>query len=629
MALQDTDNLIVQRGSNLNKVQIQNMASIQDTDLLVVGRGSDAYKISGKDFIESVKPDDPDKAPMIGAALLTGPNNFSDGTFTTTLTSYDPGNPEAQQSLKAKVVGPFAAVGETSPITGIISGANGNITPLEDTGTRVDANVSSILSAMRVTKITGMGLDKRSSDQYTVELQTFKVDGVQITATNIVTTEGTNYSADSWQNWLVNPQLANSVQGQGSTTYSCTFDPIDVEGLTVTVTTGSIGPIYVLDEFGEKVYIIGGSNYYKRGPELNLTDRTNLDNGLFMPGDVVKESGTPPTQLVYAQANDEDKGAYYNYFDVAAFKTSSWLITDYIDETLIGTTFTFSYFYSEDGVNWTKKGNYDSKNSPGITPGSDDAVGMVTIYGQPGVGEAKISLTGVEYRGTVGTLPSDNPFGEQSTVVSIDPVDPSMTVSGGTWSIGETVKNTVTRFPTIIPKSDEVVGFDDGGALPGYVGPRWNSGGITTTDTDGAGTVTIPEPGVIASVEIRPTSWSNATQGGTPQYGFNSTGFSGNTYSTTLSGIYSNGSGENTCLALINESFVASACEQGAPLYFADNGQLARWSDGGSDDNRTGSVGFKWDSQGRVWITIQGRYVYTKVTTGLDGVVDASAETVP
>ena len=50
------------------------------------------------------------------------------------------------------------------------------------------------------------------------------------------------------------------------------------------------------------------------------------------------------------------------------------------------------------------------------------------------VGEAKISLTGVQYAGTVGSLPSDNPFGSKVSITAIDEATPSITTDGGIWS---------------------------------------------------------------------------------------------------------------------------------------------------------------------------------------------------
>ena len=54
MTVDPTDNLIVQRGSTLGKIEVQNMATIQNNDLLIVGRGSDSFKITGQDFKNSL-----------------------------------------------------------------------------------------------------------------------------------------------------------------------------------------------------------------------------------------------------------------------------------------------------------------------------------------------------------------------------------------------------------------------------------------------------------------------------------------------------------------------------------------------------------------------------------------------
>ena len=43
-----TDNLIVQRGSDLYTITIEDMSTIQDDDLVMIGRGSESYKINGK-----------------------------------------------------------------------------------------------------------------------------------------------------------------------------------------------------------------------------------------------------------------------------------------------------------------------------------------------------------------------------------------------------------------------------------------------------------------------------------------------------------------------------------------------------------------------------------------------------
>ena len=51
MSLESTDNLIIQRGDSLYKVNKDNlMDKLQDDDLLIVARGSTNYKIKGSEF---------------------------------------------------------------------------------------------------------------------------------------------------------------------------------------------------------------------------------------------------------------------------------------------------------------------------------------------------------------------------------------------------------------------------------------------------------------------------------------------------------------------------------------------------------------------------------------------------
>ena len=226
--------------------------------------------------------------------------------------------------------------------------------------------------------------------------------------------------------------------GTGTTgwlTLSGGTGPVTASGFTVTV-TGAGAQIRAF-EFDGTVLIDG---------QITLTLQNDKDLDVFQPGDVVQEEGTPTTALVYAQANDETIGSYFNYFVTdPELKTQGWKILDSLDETLIGTTFTFSYFVSDDGIAWSKLGNYNSTETPG-NPIKKYA--SFTIYGQPGVGEAKISLTGLQYAGTVGTLPSDNPFGSEFSITAIDEATPSITTDGGTWNTGEVVTGQERPVPT-------------------------------------------------------------------------------------------------------------------------------------------------------------------------------------
>ena len=231
----------------------------------------------------------------------------------------------------------------------------------------------------------------------------------------------------------------SNLGGGAAYTYTITGD-VTVTGTTggsqgrykalsdeVTITPNASGATFTFTA-NNGMYI----NYVPLGGETELTLTDTTDLALFTPGDVVQVDGSPNTALVYAQANDEDTGSYFNYFVTdPELKYSGWKITDYLDQTSIGTTFTFSYFTSNDGISWSKVGNYNSTESPGI---SVLPYGAFTIYGQSGVGEAKISLTGLQYAGTVGTLPTANPFATDVSVISTNLATPSITTDGGAWT---------------------------------------------------------------------------------------------------------------------------------------------------------------------------------------------------
>jgi hypothetical protein len=121
MALEDTDNLIVQRDSNLYNVTIENMSTIQDTDLLLVQRGSDLYHITGEDL-----PSGGGVAPEILNFTLsendTGGDRFTNETFNTNVTCNIKAQEPIVYGLKAKVEGDLVVQAQTSVITGTSAG---------------------------------------------------------------------------------------------------------------------------------------------------------------------------------------------------------------------------------------------------------------------------------------------------------------------------------------------------------------------------------------------------------------------------------------------------------------------------------------------------------------------------
>ena len=63
MSIQDTDLLLVNRSSQTQKLEAQNMSTIEDNDLFLVNRPGDSktYKVTGGDLLEytggAINPD--------------------------------------------------------------------------------------------------------------------------------------------------------------------------------------------------------------------------------------------------------------------------------------------------------------------------------------------------------------------------------------------------------------------------------------------------------------------------------------------------------------------------------------------------------------------------------------------
>jgi hypothetical protein len=136
-----TDNLIVQRGSDLYTTTIEDMSTIQDDDLVMIGRGSESYKINGKEFKEQAGGGGGAATPEIfDVALIGSGPGFDNETYTTNV-NYNPGNPAAALSLKAKVDGALSVAGNTGEIVGI-EGSTSSFAPVIYTGNSGTQDIS-------------------------------------------------------------------------------------------------------------------------------------------------------------------------------------------------------------------------------------------------------------------------------------------------------------------------------------------------------------------------------------------------------------------------------------------------------------------------------------------------------
>ena len=323
--LQPSDQFLVNRADSTKTVTTENlMAELQDTDLMLVNRSDTTYKITGKDLKDSVQPDV--QPPTVAGAILSGGPGFSGQTYTTSLVSYTPGVPSATQGLKAKVSGALSVPGQTSPITNI-----DNIKYVDDVFA-INSNAEGYFSGdpTTITNVSPVGQFSYSS--YAVGLM-FDGNVVSSSATSCRMVGGGAAYGNGCESFHFELAANNIVPGdtfdvynRGATNtadykpWSAIFlkaDGSSIAGYTdfranatwgwTTLTVPNEATAirflsYLLSTDYCQTYIAGyrhNGNLLINGTGtiLTLADRTNLDNGAFVKGDVVTGytgSGGPP-----------------------------------------------------------------------------------------------------------------------------------------------------------------------------------------------------------------------------------------------------------------------------------------------------------------------------------------------
>ena len=290
MTVEPTDKLLVNRDGSSFYINAENMAELRDTDLMLVCRDGYSYKATGKEIKDSTGGGNP-VAPTIGDAVLTSPSSFAGGTFETTLTEYNSGNPAAQQSLKAKVVGPYAVVGETSPITDVgtdtINYSSTAVFYAQGTAWENprNGNPADVIENM----FNGSPTNGRWSAKYASS-----GDTVTFTLNKACTTIAF---------WCINSPNAFDVLIDGIQVYTAGSSSTD-RWTSLNAPNGFVGEFTFRGSVeGGDYFSIGsleldGSIPVQDGVDpvtvLNLTDDTNLHNGLFELDDTV-DAGTLDT----------------------------------------------------------------------------------------------------------------------------------------------------------------------------------------------------------------------------------------------------------------------------------------------------------------------------------------------
>jgi hypothetical protein len=324
---------------------------------------------------------------------------------------------------------------QTSTITNVDVMTDG----ISTDGTKTDTDVTSVLTANGVTALTGMGLDNRGYDQYTTEVTAFNGDGTRLLSTNVITTEGVVYSGSNFQDWFAGLNsggagTGTAIQGDDSLTYACTFDPISIAGQTITITSTS-GPVYILDQNGQKVYIIGENDR----TILTLTDTTDL--ALFTPGDVVQVDGVAYT---YSAAPDIVTGD--------PFAALNGKISTYTLNQASSITFTYPQPVNFSTINkWSGGSNAINVNyTIEFTDQNGDVVsGSATTTQSYAVSTLPVSpptlvksfkITGNDgyaflgFYDNSGTFVATGKLGTDVSVISTNLATPSITTDGGAWT---------------------------------------------------------------------------------------------------------------------------------------------------------------------------------------------------
>lgn len=473
--INDTDSFEVQRGTNSYKQSaVDLMSTIQDTDLMLIQRGTESFQVDCLTVKDQLGGGGA-KPPSVNGAVLTGTGaGFSGQTYTTSLTNYDPGNPPATQTMKARVVGSLQVVGETSAITNVdpkIYGSDYSGAMSASGGTPGSRGFETSFDGT-----TGLGYTQQGGE-ILWDASNF---GISSTGEQLKVFGAT--SATVKYSWLLD---------NGGYTSEETFNNTSPDWDTVQGGNGGI--VYPSETWGPFLgikfrstasdkdirldYFMVGNTILKDGEPvasdetiLTLTDRKDLDNGLFQPGDTVigYDTGGVVNPVVFAP----NPGGT----DAGQLDPNN---AQYAGKAFDGGTGSFGRMAAANLLTPMSYSTSVEVMPAGNIAGCRINAGRPDEVSKDFQGEVNgIWQTIVEGSGTIhsfnanltngatfiyawrvdGTIVIANGV-EEVKVVSIDQSSPEMSVSGGDWTIGETVKNTVARAPEITPTTDEITGF--------------------------------------------------------------------------------------------------------------------------------------------------------------------------
>ena len=475
MTLKDGDLLLVSRDGEEFQVKSEDMSNLLDTDLFWVQRDGVDYSVTA----DQVNTGGDITPPDIQGATLTenspGGDRFTNSSFTTTIAYIEQGFPTPVVGMKAKVSGALSINGETSPITDV--GVNAVTYTTTATPTSISNDPFSDVTAEIACNNNGSSASITFTYPNAVDFSSItKIRGGSYSL-------GVNYTIT----FTDENGVETSGEGPTGTGWAPTDLPVMPPALVKSFTIqGNDGYAFLGFRNASSEMVATGS-LTGTGAVLSLTDRKDLDNGAFLVGDEVDKTyiGQTSIFLPTIETTNPERGDISEVFGDSG--------GGYVRPA--GPEFGFEWL-SEipvapgDRLNWRVSGNSVTWNlqtindagelntySGGINTGNGwanvcsnssvnlDFIAMGRLYKYWVTGGSEGSDSGICYFSLNGQRIQDgmniNVTKEiNATVNSISQTEPKMTVSGGDWEEGETVKNTVVNPILGVPESDEIVGVE-------------------------------------------------------------------------------------------------------------------------------------------------------------------------
>ena len=288
-----TDNLIVQRGSDLYTTTIEDMSTIQDDDLVMIGRGSESYKINGKEFKEQAGGGGASAPEIFGVSLTGSGPGFDNETYTTTV-NYNPGEPLSTLGLKGKVSGTLSIAGNTSNIVGIADGTN-----YTDTSTFTPVGIDSQykafdgdLSTYWVLDLNPIVAEEYGTITFNPPINVASQVEIYINASWNITS--TTYSQQYAYNGGPYQQIGTTSDSNADGSVYRWVTVSTGAGVMTSLTCGRVtGNLAWGSTFATAIRVDGNILVDGEGSIFTLASDANLDNGAFVAGDTVKQDNSP------------------------------------------------------------------------------------------------------------------------------------------------------------------------------------------------------------------------------------------------------------------------------------------------------------------------------------------------